>query len=391
MQKRKIIFVLYSMTIGGVEKAFLNFLSVLPLSELDITLFLMEKKGDFLIDLPSSIHVIESSVYKRKKWMINNDPYFIVKELLGKCSFFQALCFFILYLYRKVSSNSVPLYNYIFRNELVLKTEYDLAVAYAGPSFLIDYFVVKRIKATKKIGWIHFDVEKFGFNSNESCEIYNHFDRIFAVSDMAKEHFIRKMPHLFDKVETFYNIVSSDLIKQQARKGLVNWNNNGNLRLLTVGRISPEKGQNYAIEALKILVEKGYSVKWYFVGDGYFRNDCENLVMKYHLEEHVAFLGTKKNPYPYMKDCDIYVQPSRHEGYCITLAEAKVFGMPIVATDFVGAREQLCERKNAEVTGFSPKEIAEGIIKAMHYSKQSINGNLDSLTTDLNKFLTILK
>lgn len=390
MQKKKIIFVLYSMTVGGVEKAFLNFLSVLPLSELDITLFLMEKKGDFLSDLPSSIRVIESSVYKKNKWMINYDPYYIVKELLRKKNIFQAFCFLILYFYRKVSSNCVPLYNYIFRKEIVLKTEYDLAVAYAGPSFLIDYFVAKRINAVKKIGWIHFDVEKFGFNPKESREIYNCFEHIFAVSDMAKEHFIKKMPHLSDKVETFYNVVSSDLIKELAEKELVDWNNNGCIRILTVGRISFEKGQNYAIEALKILVEKGYPVKWYFVGDGNFLKDCENLVMKYQLEEHVVFFGTKTNPYPYMKDCDIYVQPSRHEGFCITLAEAKVFDKPIIATDFAGAREQLRKRSNAMITGFTEEDIANGIIEVLEKKCPQYTGSCIEEDNNITAFMNLI-
>ena len=391
MRKKKIIFVLYSMTVGGVEKAFLNFLSVLPLSELDITLLLMEKKGEFLSDLPSSIHIIESSVYKKNKWLINNNPYFIAKELLKKFSFFQALCFLILYFYRKVSSNCIPLYNYIFRKETVSKTEYDLAIAYAGPSFLIDYFVAQRINARKKIGWIHFDVEKFGFDPKESLGIYSHFDHVFAVSEMAKEHFVKKMPSFSDKVETFYNVISSDLIEELAKKENVNWNNNGSLRLLTVGRISPEKGQNYAIEALKILVEKGYPVKWYFVGDGNFRSHCEGLVKKYQLEEHVIFWGTKKNPYPYMKGCDIYVQPSRHEGYCITLAEAKVFGTPIVTTDFVGAREQLLSRNNSVVTGFTAADLADGIVKIIKKSLCKINETSDNKCSDIRLFMNLLE
>lgn len=76
-----------------------------------------------------------------------------------------------------------------------------------------------------------------------------------------------------------------------------------------------------------------------------------------------SFLGTKTNPYGYMRGCDIFVQPSRHEGYCITLAEARCFTAPIVATNFTGAGEQLKGRPNAVVTGMDAEDMAEGIIK----------------------------
>ena len=102
-------------------------------------------------------------------------------------------------------------------------------------------------------------------------------------------------------------------------------------------------------------------MKWYFVGDGKDTDYCQNLVEKMSLSQYVTFLGTQTNPYAFMKDCDIYIQPSRHEGFCITLAEALCFGNPIVATDFTGAEEQLVNRSNSIVTGFSAEDIADGV------------------------------
>ena len=90
-----------------------------------------------------------------------------------------------------------------------------------------------------------------------------------------------------------------------------------------------------------------------------------------------------------MKDCDIYMQPSRHEGFCITLAEALCFGHPIVATDFTGAREQLLNRKNSIVTGMSSDEMAGGLEEIL------INNCLEcqvqnSLYYDLQPFYDLL-
>lgn len=388
---KRIFFLLSSMNVGGVEKAFLNFISVLPESEYEIHLGVLYAKGGFLTEIPDHVHVHIINCYDKYKRIINDPPLSVIKEMLYKGRYAEAFIHSLLYLHFKITANRYWLYQYILKDEPNFPITFDLAVAYAGPSQSIDYYICKKVQAKKKIGWIHFDILKFGIDQGMTRRLYKTYNKIFVVSKVAKEHFDQIFPKFKNKTEIFYNVVSPIEVQKQADRDVSFDDDFSGKRILTVGRISPEKGQNYAIEALKILVEKGYPVKWYFVGDGHFRKECEELVMKYQLEEYVAFLGTKKNPYPYMKDCDIYVQPSRHEGYCITLAEAKVFGMPIVATDFVGAREQLQERTNAEVTGFSPTEIATGIVKVMHYSKQPINDECDSLTTDLNNFLTILK
>ena len=120
-------------------------------------------------------------------------------------------------------------------------------------------------------------------------------------------------------------------------------------RILTVGRISEEKGQQVAIAALKLLLDRGYVLKWYFVGDGDNRDCCEQLAEEYGIRDNVVFLGVQTNPYGYMKDCDVYVQPSRHEGYCTTVNEAKFLCKPIVCTDVSGSDEMIANGEKKEV------------------------------------------
>ena len=116
-----------------------------------------------------------------------------------------------------------------------------------------------------------------------------------------------------------------------------------------------------AIDALKILLDRGFDVRWYFIGEGVSLQSCKDKVERLGLTDNVRFLGVRLNPYPYRKDCDIYVQPSRHEGYCITLAEARCFAAPIVATCFTGAEEQLKTFPKSVVTGMSAEDMANGI------------------------------
>lgn len=387
---KNILFVVYTLGVGGVEKALLNLISILP-DNVSVTILTMEKKGELLNDLPDNVKVLESTIYKDIKWIINGNPYQVIKTLFIRKQIIFGIQFLFFTIYRNFTRDSLPLYKFLFRKEKNIAQLYDAAIAYAGPSGLIDFFTVKKIHSKKKIGWIHFDILKFGIDQGMTRQLYKIYNKIFVVSKVAKEHFDQIFPEFKNKTEIFYNVVSPIEVQKQADSDVSFDDNFSGKRILTVGRISPEKGQNYAIEALKILVEKGYPVKWYFVGDGHFRKECEELVMKYQLEEYVAFLGTKKNPYPYMKDCDIYVQPSRHEGYCITLAEAKVFGMPIVATDFVGAREQLMSRSNSVVTGFAATDLANGIIKIMESSTCKINGISDAKSSDIKLFMDLLE
>lgn len=379
------------MNVGGVEKAFLNFVSVLSKKEYEIHLGLLSEKGGFLTEIPDNVQVHVINCYDKYKRIINDPPLSVIKEMISEGKFVEAFIHSLLYLHFKLTANRYWLYKYILKDEPNFPIAFDLAVAYAGPSQAIDYYICKKVKAKKKAGWIHFDILKFGIDKGMTRQLYKNYNKIFVVSKVAKEHFDQVFPEFKNKTEIFYNVVSPIEIRKQADKDVSFDDNFFGKRILTVGRISPEKGQNYAIEALKILVKRGYLVKWYFVGDGHFRKECEELVLRYHLEERVVFLGTKKNPYPYMKDCDIYVQPSRHEGYCITLAEAKVFGVPIVATDFVGAREQLIGCSNSVVTGFAAVDLANGIINILESSVCKIKDVSDIKKTDIKSFTDLLE
>ena len=193
--------------------------------------------------------------------------------------------------------------------------------------------------------------------------LYREYERIYVVSEQAKRNFDLLFPQFAEKTVVRYSIVPVEQIKRLAAESPTFEDDFNGTRILTVGRLSCEKGQDVTIETLKILVDKGFNVKWYYVGDGKLRSTCERMVNEYDLTDRVAFLGTQTNPYGYMRDCDVYVQPSRHEGYCITLAEARCFTAPIVATAFTGAVEQLVSYPKRAVTGMSASDIAEGIMK----------------------------
>ena len=387
LYRKKILFLLYSMNIGGVEKAFLGMISQIPLELYEVHVGLIQEKGGFISYIPKEVNIHKISIYKKYWKFINNAPLRNIVFLLKQANFIETLIHCVLYIHYKLTSNRYWFFKYLLRNEPMMPEQFDMAIVFAGPSQMLDFYLCEKVNAKVKCGWIHFDMSKFGIDKGMIAKLYKNYNKIFIVSERAKEIFDRIFPQFKDKTDVFYNIVSPEQVIRLAERGDTYTDNFVGIRILTVGRISEEKGQRVAISAMKILINEGNSMKWYFVGDGKDKSYCEQLAMKYGIADKIVFLGATTNPYGYMKDCDIYVQPSRHEGFCITLAEALCFSNPIVATNFTGATEQLKDRDNAIVTGMDPKDISDGIIRALGFSKTLPAVNK---TSDIIKLLSLI-
>ncbi|WP_318505192.1 glycosyltransferase [Bacillus sp. T3] len=321
------------MNVGGTEKALLNMISVMSKVKYDIEILMLEKYGGFLNTIPKSVSVRYLDEYKEIKSIINEPPINVVLRYVKQGKLLNAFVLFILFLISMINKERTLLFKYVLR-KFPVNGDYDLAVAYAGPMDFISYFVANKINSKKKIQWIHFDVTKIGFNKYFASKIYKMFDRIYVVSKEGKNKLDRLLPTLKDKTEVFLNIIVQENIKKLADEGLGFQDNFDGIRILTVGRLSKEKGQDLTIPVLAKLKQEGLNIRWYCIGEGNERVEYEKAIKKYEVKEDFILLGSNPNPYPFMKQCDIYIQPSRHEGYCITLAEAKCFCNPIISTNF---------------------------------------------------------
>ncbi|MRH42704.1 glycosyltransferase [Aquibacillus halophilus] len=364
--KKKIVFMVINMNIGGTEKALLNMINELPNSEYDITILMLEHYGGFLDSIPIEVNVIYLKEYTELKDALEKPPKTVALNLLRSGNMIIGLSFYTIYLISRVTKNKSLLFRYLLQNVPILTTEYDIAVAYAGPMDFISYFVANKIKAKKYIQWIHFDVTKIGFNKSYASLIYNEFDHIFVVSAEGRTKLVSQLPTLQKKIDTFLNIVSPKLIRQLSNEGEGFEDNFQGIRILTVGRLSKEKGQDLAISVLSKLKDNGFNVRWYCIGDGNARSEYQNLIKKYGIENDFILLGAITNPYPYMKQCDIYVQPSRHEGYCITLSEARCFSNPIISVNFAGAFEQIDHNNTGLIINFSSTQLYNALTLLMN-------------------------
>lgn len=378
--KKKIIFMLINMNVGGTEKALLNMLSELSKDKFDITILLLEEYGGFLNLIPDHINIGKVVGYKNIQDVYNNPPKLSVIRNIKKGKIIKAFNILFFYFFSKILKDRRIFLKYILKDNPINNNNYDLAIAYAGPMDLITYFVLNKINAKKKVQWIHFDVTKIGFNKTNKSKMYNMFDKIFVVSNDGRNKLVNMIPTIEEKTEVFSNIISSELIYKQAREGNGYNDRFDGLRILTVGRLTNEKGQDMAIKVLSMLINDGHKVRWYCLGEGSSKAIYEKLVEKYNMQDEFIFLGVNPNPYPFIDQCDIYVQPSRHEGYCITLAEARCLKKPIVSTDTSGAKEQIKNGETGLIVGANEIELFQAVLKLINNQnlRESFSQNLES-------------
>ncbi|EIT86540.1 group 1 glycosyl transferase [Fictibacillus macauensis ZFHKF-1] len=370
MKKKKIVFMAITMNIGGTEKALLSLLEAIPQDSYDITLLLLEKKGGFLADLPAHVTVKTVDHYEEIAAALHEAPITNMKNEWRQRQYKQACITAMYALISKWRKERSLFYKHLLRRHPKEQEEYDLAVAYAGPMELITYYIANHVKAKVKVQWIHFDISKIGFNPSFAKRWYPFFQKIFIVSQEGKAKLNRVLPQVKERTDVFTNMISKAALLKASEEESVFVDHFQGITLVTVGRLSLEKGQDMAISVTAKLRKEGYPIRWYCIGEGNARATYEQLIREAKLEESFHLVGATTNPYPYMKACDVYVQPSRHEGYCITLSEAKCFHVPIVTTDFTGASEQIRHEQTGIIVPPTEEGLYEGLKKLLDHPER---------------------
>jgi len=336
---KKIAFILPGMGIGGVERSFLGLLRFAPKDEFDITLLLFSRGGELLVEIPEWVHI---------EYVLQAEGAEELRK--GISSFLKKLRL------HRVFAAAKAVYHAL-GPKLIGKAQqqkYDIAVAYNDG--LASWYAAKSVTADTKIAFVHTDLKKAGYNAQTEYETYRNFDVIYFGSELSKEHFLELLPDCKAKCEVLPSCVDGDYVRKQADEQECVLPND-TVRLMTVGRLSHEKGMDKIPEILRLFKSERLPVKWYVIGDGIERENLLAQAKQLEVEDSMIFLGSKHNPYPYMAQCDIYVQPSNYEGYCIALAEARALFRPCVACCFSGADEQLRDGIDGFVTGMSASEL----------------------------------
>lgn len=362
---KKILFMAINMNVGGTEKSLINLIHEMPSSEYEIIVLLLEKSGGYLETLENfdNVTVKELNQYSGKRFLIHDSPKNVIKHYLKEKEITKTFKIFVSYIISKVFNNSYFYIRSVVNEFSPDLGDYDVAVAYAGPMDFISQFIINKVKANIKIQWVHFDVDKIYFDKKFANKVYSKFDKVYVVSEFANRHLLKAVPEIRNFTEVKYNIVSAELCKDLADTGESFDDDFDGVRILTVGRLSKEKGQNIIPKVINELCNQNINFRWYLIGEGNLKDEIATEIKSMGLEQHLVFLGLRTNPYPYYKDCDIYVQTSLYEGYSLSILEAKVFDKYIISTDVSGIREQFENYKNGTIVNNSVESFADAIFK----------------------------
>lgn len=353
---KKIIIVIDSLNIGGAEKSLVSLLNNIDLSKYQISLLILSLNHQLINQLPKEIEILPVpnlilNLYK---------PWF--SDLSNIKLTLKRIAFAINNRINRHSNSTNNIlywkaFSPFFKN---LHQTYHTAIGW-GQGIPVLY-IVEKIKAHKKIGWFNAEYpieEKF---RSQFHRYFKELTYVVAVSDVLANKLIFSHPFLETKIKIIYDIIDTKRILSLSDEKIPFVFPKEKIKILTIARLDKRKGLKLAIETALLLKEK-INFVWYVIGEGEERKLLENKIRQYDLNDNFKILGSIENPYPYLKGCDIYVQTSLSEGFCLTLAEAKLFNLPIVTTDFPTAFNQI---KN-DITGFivekEPSAIEKKILK----------------------------
>ena len=339
MSKKKIAIVHGPLVIGGAEKSLINLLQYVDYTKYEVTLFLKDASGEMMNQINSAVKVSYWGKHIEldyKSYLLSNlktgHIFSSIKSIYNRC------------LSRLFVKNWYYNFKYYLKSLPLLSEEYyDVAISYHSLVRDDPMILFNLLKSKKKIGWIHGACrhDKKGTYYRPFSKEYSQLDYLFCVSESVKSIFLEKYPEMRGKTGVMYNLQNFELIRELAKE-VTDVRFNG-FTIVTVGRLSEEKGQEMIPEIASLLSAKGIDFTWYLVGDGSMKERIKNSLANNKMDNRVILLGAKANPYPYIMNCDLYVQPSFSEGFCVTTFEALVLKKPIIATDVPGMKEQFSE------------------------------------------------
>lgn len=355
--KKRILFVVNSLGVGGAEKSLTSLLNMMDYDRYEVDLLMFNPGGMFLKLLPEQVRVLPQLDFLKSNQSIRRQllhPVYLAARVAATIGL-------RLNSKNKLLHPAQCYWKYAGRSFNALPDEYDAAIAWGQGN--PTHYVARKVHAKVKIAFINADYEGVGHNKDFDKSYYAEYNHIAAVSDKLEQMLRNTFPEYANKIATVYDINNAEMIGKMAMESNPFENDTVHPVIVTVGRLVQPKGYDLAVEAARNLKLQGINFRWYIVGEGPSRNQIEQAIRQYDLSEYVVLVGAKDNPYVYMKNADLYVQTSRFEGYCLTLAEARMLNKPVISTNFDVVYNQLRDGENGLIVQMDPEEIASAIVR----------------------------
>ena len=368
--KARIFIAMHYMEIGGAETALIGLLNALDPNRVDVDLFLYDHRGEMMQFIPEWINLLPQipkysvlerpivELVKRGFWGIAAARLW-AKWLSQKAYKRSGSTLENNGGLDKMSKCTTPLLPKI--NQSVT---YDLAISFLTPHRI----VAEKVKAKKKIAWIHTDYTRVWVDAEDELKVWQKYDYVASISGDVTNTFLQVFPTLAPKIVEIENILSSSFVRKRAELQDVDKEirHEGAITLLSVGRFSDAKNYDNVPDICKRLIGKTkLNIKWYIIGYGGDEDLIRQKIKEAGMEDHVILLGKRSNPYPYIKNCDIYVQPSRYEGKSVTVREAQMLCKPVVVTNYPTAPSQIRSGIDGVIVPMDNEGCANGLAEVI--------------------------
>lgn len=361
--KKRIFISMHYLELGGAEAALIGMLQSMDYHHYDVDLFLHSHQGEMMQFIPKEVNLLpeinEYAMIEKPMAMALKAGSFrvVLARLKAKWQFKR-------YLKQKGLSDSAAIFQYIgnavtpILPSLEYLDEYDMAISFLNPHNIVR----DKVKAKKKICWIHTDYTRIDINVELELPVWASYDYVMSISPDVTRTFLQVFPSLREKIVEMENILPADYIRKRAEEFDASTEMIGDgIKILSIGRFCEAKNYDNVPDICRRISKQGINLIWFLIGYG----DDSLIRQRIHetgMEDHVIILGKRTNPYPYIKACDIYAQPSRYEGKSVTVREAQILCKPVIVTDYPTAKSQIQNCMDGVIVPMDNEGCARGMV-----------------------------
>lgn len=398
---KSIIIIAHALEIGGAERALLGLLKSFDYSQYQVDLFLMRHTGEFFDLIPKEVHLLPeikqytglavpiAYVLKKGMWRVAS------RRLYAKIKAKQYI--------KEHHINGENTVELDYSHKYTLKAmpfisnkKYDLAISFLTP----HYYAIHKVHADKRVAWIHTDYSSMDMDIESEKKMWGAYDNIVSISEACTKGFLSKFPELEKKIIEIENIIAPSFIRKQADMAKVDdemATGDGVLKILSIGRFSIPKNFENIPDICKRICQNGIKIKWFLIGFGQEEERIRKKISECGMENNVIILGKKSNPYPYIKACDVYVQPSLYEGKCVAVREAQILDKPVVITKYPTASSQLLDGIDGLIVPLENENCAEALTNILRDNdklemlRENVRMIDYSNTSEIKKLYTLIE
>lgn len=362
MPKKKLLITAMSMNIGGAEKSLVNLLNLLDYDAYDVDLLLFQRRGVFLPQVPDKVNILSVPEIDLLYGVEPRDPISTLRKITLKTRRYLGTA--VTRLVEKQFDRRRLLRWQMFYSRCIpqLESRYDCAVSYSGGETF--WYVAEKVDADVLTVYYHNDYSNIDIDVEGELHYLKKADYVATISNICADSLKRIFPTQAEKVRVAQNPTCVSLIRRLGKERIDDGfeTDSEKMKIVSVGRVEDSKGFDMAVKAAAIVKhELGPVFEWLIVGDGSRRDAVQALIEREHVGDVIRLVGSKLNPYPYMAEADLLAQTSRFEGKSVVVDEARVFRLPVLATDYTSARDQVRQDADGLIVPMDPEGIVCGL------------------------------